>query len=64
MGEFVLDTNKVMERLYNELVELGYAPTSDEVLDLGELVVDLIIEAVETMGVPVEIMEDDEDANA
>lgn len=38
-----IDTAEIAEFLYNELIKLKYAPTTDEVFDLADIFIDFLI---------------------
>jgi hypothetical protein len=60
---FRLDYDDVATRLFESLVDLGYAPGEDELLDLADVVMDIYIDLHIQMGgtVDVVIIEDDEE---
>lgn len=38
-----ISTSQVADFIYPRLLELGYAPTSDEILDLADIVFDFLL---------------------
>lgn len=58
--DFYISEAEISEILYDELIDLGYAPTSDEILDLGEIVFEMFVTLLVNLGTQVALGEDDE----
>lgn len=46
--------------IYRRLIQSGYSPTTDEVLDIADIVMDFLIQFAQTADIPTTILEDDE----
>lgn len=55
--DLVLDYDDVTEYMHDELLKKGYVPSSDELLDLGDIVFDLITQVLVHGGAEVHVME-------
>lgn len=59
--DFEFSEAAIAEFMYNDLIELGYAPTTDEVFDIAEIVFAYIVEMFCSMGIfDIYIGEDEE----
>lgn len=58
---YELDYDDVAEYVYENLIDLGYTPDSDEVLDIADMMFDFIIMMFSSNGAQVVIMTEDED---
>lgn len=56
-----LDYNNLAEYMFSSLVELGYAPDGDEVLDITDIVYDFAIQLVASFGIPVVVIDEQEE---
>lgn len=45
MHQQFISSDDVFEYLYNGIIKLGYTPTSDEILDIAEVVFDFLVDA-------------------
>ena len=52
-----LDYNDVANYVYNNLIDLGYVPTEDEVLDVADIMYDFTLQFANLMGIPMIIEE-------
>lgn len=55
-----LDYDDLAEYMFSSLVELGYAPEGDEVLDITDIVYDFAIQLVASFGIEIVIMEEED----
>lgn len=56
-----LDYNDVANYVYNNLIDLGYVPTEDEVLDVADIMYDFTLQFANLMGIPMVIEEIEEE---
>lgn len=61
MKEFWIDESQIAKYLYNRLIEDGYAPAADEILDIAEYVFDFLMEASYIQQASVDLDDDDYD---
>jgi hypothetical protein len=61
MKEIFIDEAQIAKYLYSRLVQDGYAPAADEVLDLAEYVFDFLIEMSYIQGIEMEVEEIEEE---
>lgn len=55
-----LNYDDLAEYMFSSLVELGYAPEGDEVLDITDIVYDFAIQLVASFGIEIVIMEEED----
>jgi hypothetical protein len=59
--DMALNYEDLAEYIYEQLIDLGYAPDSDEVLDIADFMMDFIIMLLSSGGVELYIMTEGED---
>jgi hypothetical protein len=59
--DVIFTYDEVAQHLFESLVEMGYAPAEDEILDITDIVMDLILHFHLMMGGEVEMMVIEED---
>jgi hypothetical protein len=57
--DFQLNYDDLAEHIYTELIDLGYAPEGDEVLDIADFMMDFILNLFANAGVEMYMLEDD-----
>lgn len=58
--DFYISEAEIGEILYSELIDLGYVPESDEILDLAEIVFEMFVTLLMSLGTQVALGEDEE----
>ena len=59
--DMFVDENQIARYLYQRLIEDGYVPGTDEILDLAEYVMDFLMDIADMQGIEVEVTELEED---
>lgn len=58
-----LNYKDVAECVFQKLIELGYVPVSDEVLDISDIVFEMVINVIASTGANIIFMSESEDGD-